>query len=161
MQSSLMSVASCILIKIFNLMNNQRLIHIFLTWHWKFRLHKNKEFVFCVIMIFFQIRSYTIQQATDDKFLEVQVLRVNNVLKRVFVPLTEEVTWEWRKLHNEGFIIYTLLITYYADQIEDDMGTREVKRPIYQTFPEQNLTGKHLKRLGIYERTIQRFILKK
>jgi hypothetical protein len=33
MQSSLMSVASCILIQIFNFMNNQRLMHSFLTWY--------------------------------------------------------------------------------------------------------------------------------
>jgi hypothetical protein len=37
------------------------------------------------------------------------MLRVfeNRVLKRVFGPKRDEVTGEWRKLHNEEFIICT------------------------------------------------------
>jgi hypothetical protein len=35
---------------------------------------------------------------------EKRRLRVieNRVLKRIFGPKGDEVTWEWRKLHNEG-----------------------------------------------------------
>jgi hypothetical protein len=43
------------------------------------------------------------------KFREESRLRVfeNRVLRSVFGPKRDEVTWEWRKLHNEDLMIWT------------------------------------------------------
>jgi hypothetical protein len=37
----------------------------------------------------------------------------NRVLRRIFVPKRDEVTGEWRKLHNEELHIFILLPKYH------------------------------------------------
>jgi hypothetical protein len=53
---------------------------------------------------------------------EERRLRVleNRVLRKIFRPKRNEVTGEWRRLHNEGlYDLYLLLTKYYSgDQIE-------------------------------------------
>jgi hypothetical protein len=46
----------------------------------------------------------------------------NRVLRRIFGPKKEEVTTEWRQLHNEG--LKSVLVTQYCsgDKIENKMG---------------------------------------
>jgi hypothetical protein len=51
---------------------------------------------------------------------EERKLRVseNRVLRRMFGPKRDEVTGEWRRLHNEELMICTLITYYSGDQIE-------------------------------------------
>jgi hypothetical protein len=53
--------------------------------------------------------------------IEERRLRVfeNMVLRRIFGPRRDEVTGEWRKLHNEEI---NDLYCYSSDQIENEMG---------------------------------------
>jgi hypothetical protein len=46
---------------------------------------------------------------------EEHILRVfeNRVLRRIFGPKRDEVTGEWRKLHNKELYIFILLPKYY------------------------------------------------
>ena len=37
------------------------------------------------------------------------------VLRRIFGPRRDEVTWEWRRLHNEELNVFVLLTQYCAD----------------------------------------------
>jgi hypothetical protein len=49
----------------------------------------------------------------------------NRVLRRIFGPKRDEVTGEWKKLHNEDLCNFFLLFTNYNynDQVEkDEMG---------------------------------------
>jgi hypothetical protein len=49
----------------------------------------------------------------------------NRVLRKIFRPKRNEVTGEWRRLHNEGLhVLYLLITKYYSDdQIEkNEMG---------------------------------------
>jgi len=37
----------------------------------------------------------------------------NRVLRRIFGPKRDEVTGEWRKLHNEELVLHPVLLTTY------------------------------------------------
>jgi hypothetical protein len=50
----------------------------------------------------------------------------NRVLRRIFVPKRDEITGDWKKLHNEE-LSYVLLIKYFSDDQTDNneiRGTR-------------------------------------
>jgi len=44
------------------------------------------------------------------------------VLRRIFGPKREEVTGDWRKLHNEELRILYYAKYYYGDEIKKDKG---------------------------------------
>jgi hypothetical protein len=39
----------------------------------------------------------------------------NRVMRRIFGPRTEEITGEWRRLHNEELCWFVLFTSYYSD----------------------------------------------
>jgi len=53
--------------------------------------------------------------------LRVMVFR-NRVLRRIFGPNRDEVTGEWRKLHNEELYDLYYFTKYSGDQIEKEVG---------------------------------------
>jgi hypothetical protein len=44
------------------------------------------------------------------------------MLRRIFGPRRKEVRGDWRKLHNEEYLIYDLYKHYWNYQIKDEMG---------------------------------------
>jgi len=48
-----------------------------------------------VVLYGFETWSFTLREESRLKVFE------NRVLRRIFGPKRDEVTWEWRKLHNE------------------------------------------------------------
>jgi hypothetical protein len=54
--------------------------------------------------------------------MEENRLRVfeNGVLKRIFGPKRDEVTGEWRKLHNELHNLYSFPKYHYEDQVKEN-----------------------------------------
>jgi hypothetical protein len=51
--------------------------------------------MFCVILYGCETWSVTLREERGLRVFETRVLR------RIFGPKRDEVTWEWRKLHNE------------------------------------------------------------
>ena len=63
--------------------------------HWDRRLYIHRTIILLVVLYGCEIRSLTLREQRRINVFE------NRVLRRIFGPKRDEVTGEWRKLHNE------------------------------------------------------------